>query len=248
MGIFSSTTLISFATPSHYKFQNDLHESTLDLFYTHRPYTSEWLEKQDFYKENKDIFDYKKYYGYFLWKPYIINFTLETIDSPYILYVDSNLTFLHHQLESFEKTFEYYMGNEGMFVPVCYDMYLNKYWTKRDAFILMNADEDKYADGYQTWTVIMGFDKSRKTCSLLRKYLDYCKDVRILTEIPNVLGKDDYEGFNAHRWEQSVMSILLIKYGVKGAPYSLVSKFIQKNYTPEIDKLKDVDPLEKRNA
>ncbi len=243
MGIFKNTTLISFATPSHFKYQKFLHDTYGRHFKSDISYTSDWIKTTEFYKENIELFKYKKYFGYFLWKPYIINLTLNTMDSDYLLYCDSNIEL--NNIEKLEILFEEYINKDGIFIPICHQ-FINKDWTKRDTFILMNSDNERYYNCPQPYTSILGFSKITTNMKLIKEYLHYCKDERIVTELPNILGENLSE-FKEHRWEQSVLAILLEKYKLKSIPYEDVSKYIPKNYIGLEEFKKEINskPLEK---
>ena len=46
----------------------------------------------------------------------------------------------------------------------------------------------------------------------MSEYLYYAQDKRIITDDPNELGYNNYEGFRDHRHDQSILSLLTKKY------------------------------------
>jgi len=60
----------------------------------------------------------------------------------------------------------------------------------------MNKDSEKYWNANQIWTPVMGFSKNES--NLVNDYLEYCKDPRIVTELPNECGLSNLDGFREH--------------------------------------------------
>jgi hypothetical protein len=85
---------------------------------------------------------------------------------------------------------------------------VEKAFTKRDAFILMNCDTSAYTDTIQRQASFILFKKSKVTTEFVREYLEYAQDVRIITDLDNQMGKPNYPEFQAHRHDQSIFSLL----------------------------------------
>ena len=92
--------------------------------------------------------------------------------------------------------------------------FLEKIWSKRDAFILMDCDSEKFADTPQFVASYMLFKKTPHTVALIDEYLMYAQDPRIITDIPNQMGKDNYPGFRDNRHDQTIWSLLCKKEGI----------------------------------
>ena len=90
---------------------------------------------------------------------------------------------------------------------------LEKTYTKRDAFILMDADTPYYYDTNQYMAGIQIYKKTKHTIKFIQEYLHYSQDQRIVTDDPNTLGKENYPGFKDNRHDQTVFSLLIKKYG-----------------------------------
>lgn len=234
------TLLISFATPSHYDLQQELmqysrHFGEIKLV---RDTQIDPILKEAY----PQVFQYKKYHGYFIWKAFLLYTNLFHTNHKYILYVDSNLRFTN--IDKFLHMYSKWDGD--VFIPK-YNHYFNKDWTKRDTFIAMDADEPRYWNANQIWSVLMGFKTNNQNLALLNEYLDFCELPIAVTEEPNVFGKEDLSGFVEHRWEQSIMSILVEKYGIKCPLYNDFLDCVNKVYPKKILDLKKEwsDPLAK---
>jgi hypothetical protein len=241
--MLTNTTVITFSgSPVHKKLQDEFHEKYDNLFKDSIKYTSGKLKRTAFYKENKEIFSYNKYFGFFAWKPYIIKDALKKSD--YVLYCDSNVIIKNPELLGNLLTRG--INKDNIFIPK-YNHYFNYQWTKRDTFILMDSDEKRYWNAPQVWTSIMGFKNTKKVMDLLDVHEKYCLDERIVTEIPNTMD-ENLPGFREHRWEQSVMSILVERNNIKGILYNEVLGAVDKIYPQEVYEYKskiNSDPLSK---
>jgi len=222
-------------TDIHRRLQIEFNNLYKDNFYTNILYTLDSIKNTKFYNDNLDLFKYRKYSGYFLWKPYIILEALNSFPNKLILYIDSNLRFKNFSgLAKYLDSDYFLIGHKN---------FINKHWTKRDTFILMDSDEEKYWEAHQIWTTILGFNSSKK--EFLEEYLHYCQDERIVTELPNTQGKENFEGFTAHRWEQSVMSILVEKYNLNFHwDYDFIPHTMYKTYPEDLLKQKEEENSE----
>ena len=94
------------------------------------------------------------------------------------------------------------------------DEFLERIWSKRDAFILMDCDSERFADTPQFLASYMLFKKTPRIVALIDEYLMYAQDPRIITDIPNQMGKDNYPGFRDNRHDQTIWSLLCKKKGI----------------------------------
>ena len=54
--------------------------------------------------------------------------------------------------------------------------------------------------------------------TFVSEWLTYAQDQRALTDNANALGHDDYEGFQTHHHDQSILSLLAKKWKLKVYP------------------------------
>ena len=175
-------------------------------------YTPEDIDR-DFYEKNREILEAKKGNGYYLWKPYFLNkaFHEELQEGDYLIYTDAGSVFVNKiqfLIDCMERehldlmTFSLELGME------------EKKYNKRDALILMDCDKPEYTDTPQS---IGGYVIMKKTPfveNFLKTDLEYAQDPRIISEIPNTLGLDNYPEFIAHRHDQAVWSLMVKKNGL----------------------------------
>lgn len=151
--------------------------------------------------------------GYWLWKPYIIlNALLHKLnDGDFLLYHDSGM---------------YFVSDVGPLFKLCEDLkpsiltfhldYVERLYSKRDAFILLDMDDPIVYEGKQTQRLanLIVAMKNCETIQYFMEYLAYTMDFRITSDKGNVLGKPNFEGFVGNRHDQTVHSLLSKKWGI----------------------------------
>ncbi len=93
-------------------------------------------------------------------------------------------------------------------------------YTKRDAFILLGADMPFYSQTNQYQATIQIYQKSSYTVKFVQEWLYYCQDRRIITDDNNTLGLNNYHDFRDNRHDQTVLSLLIKKYGEANSGFS----------------------------
>ena len=176
----------------------------VDLYYDYKPEDIDI----DFKKKNKDILSRKRGNGYWLWKPYFILKTLkEKLNKgDYLIYTDSGILYL----DKVEKIIKFMIYKKEDIWTIR-TIYIEKKYTKRDAFILLDADFPIYTDTFQYMAGIQIYKKSNFSENFLERLLYYSTDKRIITDDPNTLGLPNYNGFIDNRHDQTVLSILTKK-------------------------------------
>jgi hypothetical protein len=92
--------------------------------------------------------------------------------------------------------------------------YIEKQWTKRDCFKIMKCDVAPITESKQRLGGYSLWQNSVFSIQFVDEWLRYAQDERILTDLENQLSYENYEGFVAHRHDQSIFSILSKKYGI----------------------------------
>lgn len=186
---------------------------------------------EEFRRKNADILAAPKGGGYYLWKPYFLNKAYgELQEGDYLVYTDSGSIYVNdigNLIKCMERE-----AVDIMTFSLEADK-LERNYTKRDAFILMDCDSPRYTDTPQSIGGYVVLKKSPFVENFLKTDLRYAQDKRIITEEPNTQGADNYSGFVAHRHDQSVWSLMVKKYGLKRfrdpSQFGLVNE-----YEPEV--------------
>lgn len=179
----------------------------LDVFKTITEYSPNDID-DEFRKNHLKILNHERGNGYWLWKPYLILKKLHELnDEDVLMYADSGSHFIRSPQPLLDLPKKY---NQDV-IPFELD-HIEKFWTKRDAFILMECDEDKYINTKQRLASFVIIRKSNLSLRFATEYLTYCCKYEIISDDPNVSGYSNYEGFLTHRHDQSIFSLLTKKY------------------------------------
>lgn len=172
-----------------------------------------------FKKENQAIWNNKRGCGYWIWKPYITKKTLDRINyGDYLVYMDAGSCMIDdiHILTNI-------MENDNVDIMVFSLHSLEKFYSKRDAFILLDCDKLEFAETPQRCATYFILRKSIDSIKFVDEWLYFAKDKRIITNEENVMGVSNYDGFVENRHDQTILSLLSKKWAIK--PYRDPGKF-----------------------
>jgi len=210
--MYNSIVLITYADEKYKAHQRALSQRVRDVGLTETifEYSDEWLKGRSFYRENQNILSQARGSGYWLWKPYIILETLKDMNEDYILvYMDCG---------------DWLVGNPGHFLKekmASVDILLtlgnweNRFYTKRDCFIMMDCDSKRYWDTVQAEAGIIVCKKTEPTLSFINQWLIHCLNEYMITDLPNICGKENFPEFIDHRHDQSILTNMKEKYGIE---------------------------------
>ena len=195
--------------------ENSLKNGNIDGIFS---WNGEKLKKTDFYKNNRNILDSSRGAGYWAWKPYIILDSLSKIDNgDFIIYYDVGSKRTNFQINTdINPLIEWAcQNNNGILSGAYRPDTLNRRYTKRDCFYYMDCDEEKYWEHPQilaTWSI---WQKNELSMNIISDWLNFCKDHRIITDVQNQCGLSNFDGFVDHRHDQSILTNIFIKYGLR---------------------------------
>lgn len=208
-------SLVVFGTQDYNSAIDSLLKSSENYFDNFYVFSKNDIDSE-FYKKNKKILEQKRGAGYWLWKPYFINFTLETIDfGDIIFYVDAGNIFN----SSPEILYSYFENSNGVILFDNRDGMTNGNAAqnfiscKKDCFVLMDCDTPKYVNGIHLNASYQLYQKTDFSTNFVREYLKFCQNENILTDTKNMFG-ENYSGYYDHRHDQSVLSLLAIKHEI----------------------------------
>lgn len=196
-----------YLTQLRYNRKSAIEIGKVDEFYSYGP---ENIDKK-FKEINKDILSRKRGNGYWLWKSYFLLKTMKEKlnEGDYLIYTDACNLYKNNT-----KILIDFMIKEKTEILLYRLPFIERCWTKRDAFILMGADSPFYADTKQFSASHQIYKKSKFTEIFLEDLLYYSQDKRIITDDPNTLGFPNLNGFFDNRHDQTVLSLLIKKYGL----------------------------------
>ena len=205
--------LVNFATPNFQKAQQFNRKTAMQIGNFDQVFCANpSLIDAQFKQEHQIILNQNRGAGYWLWKPYFILSKLnELSEGDLLMYTDSASHFIHSAIPLFELPKKY--GQD--IIPFELEL-LESAWTKRDAFVYMDADAKGYIQSRQFLASFIVMRKSAFSIQFMKEYLHYCTNPNILTDLENICGLPNYPDFKSHRHDQSVFSLLCKKYDLRG--------------------------------
>lgn len=203
--------LVSFATAEFRDSQRKLIKSAkafgIDNVFS---YTGRKIRKTAFYAAHKQILDCERGAGYWLWKPYCILDAMSRVnEGDIILYADAGA----EVIADLSPLFDLCVRQNGIVLFRAHG-HLNRLWIKRDCFVLMNCDCEKYWNAEQVSAGYGFFLKNDRVKIFLQEWLNYACNPAIITDAPNVAGLPDLPEFKDHRHDQAILSLLAAKHDV----------------------------------
>ena len=143
----------------------------------------------------------------YLWKPYFIQKALSGIaEGDYLIYMDGGNFYYRN---SVWDTVQFMEKHKLDMAGSRTGEYRERDWTKRDVFVALDLDREPYISQSQCRAGFLIIKKNQRTEELINEWLAYSQNYNLITDCPNVYGKDNYEGFAEHRHDQSILSLLM---------------------------------------
>lgn len=152
-----------------------------------------------FIAKHKNMFAYKRGAGYWIWKPQIILQTMQqAAEDDIIIYADSGIDIL----ASLQLLIE--LAHQKGIVLFSAEPYVQREWTKRDAFVLLDADSPKYWNDEHIWGGFQIYKNNQRSKRFVSEWLQSMSDERAVTDSPNEMGKPNFPGFQEHRHDHDM--------------------------------------------
>ena len=152
------------------------------------------------------------------WKPYIILDLMQQIAAGDVI--------VYHDVGGYGKQKDYHFRQpirplldwccdaaDGI-LPGMTTGYAHEHWTSRDCFVFMDCDCERYWNLKQVQTTYSFWRKSELTLDVLRQWEHFCNDNRTLDGHSNASGLAQRPGFREHRYDQSIMTNLVERFGL----------------------------------
>ena len=161
--------------------------------------TAFWNEHSSFIENNK------RGYGYWLWKPYIIMKTLNTMkNGEILLYLDGGCEVFKGDMNSL---IEKCRKNDILYTLTGT---LEKEYTKTDLLIEMGLNNDTIKDSPQYQASAIFLKKNEKIMRFVKEWYLLCCNYHLIDDSNSIQDNDSI--FIEHRHDQSVFSLLVKKY------------------------------------
>lgn len=172
-------------------------------------YTEKDFDENFWNRHHEFIENNRRGYGYWIWKPYVVNRTLKSLDEgDFLVYIDTGCGIN----KSGGKKFNHYLRlvKESNLGCVCFNNgYIEKDWCKGDVLDYFNVRNNKdITDSQQIMGGIFIIRKNRSICKLIDRW------EHITSNYYHLLDDTDSEspnlpGFRENRHDQSIFSLLL---------------------------------------
>jgi hypothetical protein len=203
--------LVSYASPKYEPYRQQLNGSALAFGIEKTlPYKPEDLNGTEFYRKNKGILASPKGAGYWLWKPYIILDAMSKAEEDAILIYSDADNMFHSAAEPLAELCQ----AQGGMIFFKTMSYINRSWTKRDCFVLMDCDAPAYWNADHLWAGLAVFVNNARSQAFVKEWLSYCVNPNIIGDQENGTGLGNFPEFIEHRYDQSVLSLLAVKHGI----------------------------------
>jgi len=150
-----------------------------------------------------------RFYGYAIWKPYLMLKTFESMnDGDILLYCDAGCELNVKGKQRFLEYIDIVNSNDKSIL--CFQLeHIEKRWNKMDLIHKLNAHD--LINARQILSGISFWKKTEKTIRFLREWYDLSCNYHLIDDSPSILKNDPV--FCEHRHDQSVFSLLCKKYG-----------------------------------
>ncbi len=177
------------------------------------------LRRTEFYDLHRDILTRPRGAGYWLWKPFIILSELEKLrDGDFLIYTDCGKPELPLTIsQPLPILTQWCHDHSGGMTPGVYVPHFgrNAVWTKGECFTAMDCDSGLYRDHPQMAATFSVWEKHQASMDFVRTWLHWCTVPAALLDDqidPQLANSPD---FRDHRHDQSVLTLLAIKHGLK---------------------------------
>jgi hypothetical protein len=161
-----------------------------------------WKEHGEFINKNS------RFYGYAIWKPYLILKSLESINyGDILLYCDAGCELNYKGKERLLEYINIINSNDKS--VLCFELkQIENMWNKMDLIDKLNAH-----DLLNTPQILSGvgfFKKTEKSIKLLTDWYNLSNEYHLIDDTPSIL--PNHIEFKEHRHDQSLFSLLCKKY------------------------------------
>jgi len=153
-------------------------------------------------------------YGFYSWKPLVILDVFDKIKyGDVVIYHDSGRVEYKYEFRKdvtklVDSVVQNYKG-----VGIASSHWEHKDWCKRDCFVHMNCNEERYWNLKHlnaSWSI---WQKNEISIDILNEWKNYCFDPRGTVTTWDTSGPlSDFDSFKEHRWDQAILTNVVHKY------------------------------------
>jgi hypothetical protein len=160
-----------------------------------------------------DIMRLRRGAGYWLWKPYILRDALsQAADGDVVFYTDAAAVIVADPAPLVG------LVRDRPIVVFELEGMKAREWTKRDAFVVLDADRDEFWNAPMACATFQLYRAGPEARDFVEALCVASADARVLTDAPNAMGSPNLPEFRDHRHDQSVLTILARQQGLPMFP------------------------------
>jgi len=157
---------------------------------------------QDFVQKNSKILSNTRGAGYWLWKPFVILKTLNSIQyGDKIIYADSGA----YAIDDLDKIFSL-VDYRSMALFQLSDQ-INAKWVSKECCEYMKCTSNEFLNSKQACATFQVYKKTNETIGFVEEYLESCSVAKVIMDSDN--GYDNR--YVEHRHDQSILSCIAFK-------------------------------------
>lgn len=188
---------------------NEVNE--LQLFDETRLYSDHYLINDHIFwpKHANFINNNKRGYGYWIWKPYLIKKTMDTMkNGDILLYADSGCTLLKNK-NNFNNLFKLVETDK---IIGSFTYHSDLQFNKQDLIHYLEMDNSEHLNTKQHQATAIMFYICDETRKLVELWYDVCCNYHMIDDSKSILKNNSL--CCGHRHDQSVFSLLTKKYNI----------------------------------
>jgi len=205
---FCSFATNSFKTKQERQLQHLLHTANIPFEYV--AFNIEFINHLNLQEIDSRIINQKKGFGLWFWKPLIILEVMQaSLEGDVIIYADSGDLvngLLLNEIDNYNEQ----KGGKWNSILLSGN-FEHRYWTHSKCFQLMGCDLERYTrtENIQIEAGVQVWRKTEFSERVLKEYCNWCN-------VYDVIADNDEKllGFREHRYDQSILTNLMIKYGL----------------------------------
>jgi hypothetical protein len=232
----SEKVLVTFSTPTYWVRQQFLNLSAIFNGIVDR--TEKWdlgrLSKTGFQHANSEISLRERGAGFWSWKPYIIEHALMNARiGDVICYSDvgrMRVLLLRTSLEPFINWMD---ANGQDCIPGVHAPWhgpISK-WARKDTLEAFGCAEPRFYQAPQMQASFSIWRKTPETMAFVTEWKECCFNRKLVSDDPNPSGQENFPEFITQYGDQTILSLLSLKKGLKGLewPTSEIPPFMEKS-------------------
>jgi len=193
-------------------------------------FTDEDLHQDPIYHKFLSIFSAKTGAGYWAWKPWAISKAMDLAENDdIVIYQDCGQGLRYKNFMKPSNIISYakkYNVMPGVLIP---EHGSNKEWTHQQCFNLMKCNTKKFYHTAQVEAVISAWKVNDKTKSIVSEWLNFCTNEKIISD--TYIEHGSCFATKGHRYDQSVLTNLVIKYNLTPISQTLAGVHLFKSMT-----------------